>query len=1298
MVGVGGTTAQRTDREDEGLTDAGGGDDNSVVMTKEAKTLMSGIIPNPSGTAVAVAPSVRNGEPTPQDLSDPVSDDDVVTTATPSESGDDGINHYKDEESCYDNGSNTNNELLSLRRQSSIITTPSRSDFTERCLYEDTFSFLIYSHVCSRTFFLAMFVFLFQIAIYIVLAVDIINVSNKKNPLKLPPGVESSVRIAEALAIVVAIITQDDVRKAVNLIRDGYNEELVNAFPGASKRKWILSIVLRGSEGLMGLCLTFLLIMQETTVIELLLNFLAMEFVSQLDDVVFVLTREGFTGRELQKEARKLSRTFYHVNHLSTGSRTASIVTKAYFIILFTIMFAAWGIIFANQTKGNYLCSPIFAQFSVDVMPMLGTFTGLYRLHSKHFHGRSSYISIEKGGRGRVLLAYCRAEKRWTLSLSKAEEKDDPCNWIAASDKSTDFDVLATANSQWIVRSEAKGAVLPLTKPFLECYDCGDAQANGDDVALPAGSSDFSFCGEYGECFNFKKGFFCGEYGEEDGWCDSPFSRCICSSYRYGLRCEYSYPCGVLEMEIKQRDERDVKTLGGRSFASRYYLFEGVDASYRPVYISEHLEPLELTGWQPIENDFDFILFTGSRWILSSKSKFPDLENVTNYWELIEYFNHEFHGLFTNYTAWYVSEPVQIGSYSGDIVYPQGLQWFYPSDQWLTPDLQRGSIDISFSCAACNEITNPCFNGAECLDGVCYCTDGYSGTRCEIPPKSLSDGRCDALYNSIEFDFDGGDCCGSTCRSTIENTCGKVGQGYIDTGYPFCARSLNQWELSGDPIYGVSSASRSGHLVALSGNGKILAVANPGVSIVRLFDKDGAEWKQRGPSIQGQPDSIFGTAISLSGVSLNIVRNPRTSPTVTLAVGASKIGRVSVYTCSTEGCMRRGRDIIGSGRFGSSLSIAEDGNSIAVGNVDNETISQEMTTNGEVKVFTWSNSNNTWGKGESVPIAAPPSRKLSDYDFRLQGYYVSLSGDYLAVGTLEGNVSPGPRFESVKLITKVFKRNESNGVWLQLGNKFERIFYDASSRTSWPLQAVVIKGNILAIGYKGSVDVYSWNETSKNWTQREVELAEGPAGIVRWSVDLSEDANILAIGTSVENPLLRTDESIRMYQWDGNRRYKVLSNEIPGGASAFLSVSSDGKAVAVGLPFDSSNGGSTRVYNFYPGSPCYDPSEQSLRISFTTDGNPEETTWELQVDSEVKLRSGSLSGHKYTTFVEEICVPATSCVRFLVNDTRGDGLDPPGVFALMLNGAEVVRGGGFGAFASYNVANCDGNLTNTDGI
>ena len=51
----------------------------------------------------------------------------------------------------------------------------------------------------------------------------IIDVSNVQNPFMWPPNVETPVRIIEALAIVIAIITQDDVRKAVNLLREGFD-------------------------------------------------------------------------------------------------------------------------------------------------------------------------------------------------------------------------------------------------------------------------------------------------------------------------------------------------------------------------------------------------------------------------------------------------------------------------------------------------------------------------------------------------------------------------------------------------------------------------------------------------------------------------------------------------------------------------------------------------------------------------------------------------------------------------------------------------------------------------------------------------------------------------------------------------------------------------------------------------------------------------------------------------------------------------------------------------------------------
>jgi len=789
-----------------------------------------------------------------------------------------------------------------------IITIPSESD--KRILPEDTFSFFVYSRVLpipSSIFILATLVFAFQMAIYGVLVYDI-TASKTNNPLKIPVNVETPVRIAEFLAGAVAIITQDEVRTAVNLIRDGFDQDLLpKAFPGATKSKWIWSIMLRGIVGIFGLLLTCLLIMQSTTVLELLLNFLAMEFVSLLDDVVFLLTKEGFVGflgQVLQDEAKKVSNTYYHMSHRSVEVRnaSASFVKNAYFLVLCTGIFAGWVCIVWKQDNGKYLCSTIFAQYGDDQLPMLGTFSGLFYLQNKNksFHGRLSYRDRVGG----ALLAYCHEEKRWTLSISA-----DPCDWTAASSESEDFDVLTTANTQWVVKTSTN-SIVPLSQHYLACHEC---------------KYDKKLCGNSGEC-------------------DSKKNQCICKEGHYGLRCEYPEPCQRLEMGIDQPDIgfSFIKT-GETYFASKYYRLQDADAYNHPVYASADV--------QTLNNDTDFFVFTGVRWILSYKSLFPGLKDVNDATGLAGYFSSQFHGHYTKYSASYVSEQVYIDTPADAKASPLSVRWRFSAsdkDQRLQPDLQKGFIETSFFCSVCNSSTNPCqFEGVCLLNGTCGdCPNGSSGTMCQIPPTS--NGKCNPYFNNMTFGFDGGDCCENTCRSTPENTCGKAGQGYIDTGYPSCVRASksNQWELSGDQIHGENSASRSGHSVALSGKGAIIAVADPGVSIVRLFDKEGSRWIER-VQVQGPPESNFGLAIGLSHESYNITRNPRTYPTVTLAVGAPKLGLVRVYTCSSNtivssdriGCIQRGKDIVGGGGFGNSLSIAKDGNSIAIGGADRENLS-----------------------------------------------------------------------------------------------------------------------------------------------------------------------------------------------------------------------------------------------------------------------------------------------------------------------------------------------------------------------
>jgi hypothetical protein len=161
---------------------------------------------------------------------------------------------------------------------------------------------------------------------------------------------------------------------------------------------------------------------------------------------------------------------------------------------------------------------------------MLGTFTGLFYLGrgKNKFGGRLSFYRDGKDGmdgedKG-ALLAYCENEMRWTISLPNltltkdgwalsltANNVYDPCNWIAASSVTKDFDVLTTANSEWIVRA-SKTHTVPLSQNFLTCQDC------------------------------FFSSDICGNFGKLDKCSEDRWATCECIPGYYGLRCEYQ-PC-----------------------------------------------------------------------------------------------------------------------------------------------------------------------------------------------------------------------------------------------------------------------------------------------------------------------------------------------------------------------------------------------------------------------------------------------------------------------------------------------------------------------------------------------------------------------------------------------------------------------------------------------------------------------------------------------------------------------------------------------------------------------------------
>jgi uncharacterized repeat protein (TIGR01451 family) len=138
-------------------------------------------------------------------------------------------------------------------------------------------------------------------------------------------------------------------------------------------------------------------------------------------------------------------------------------------------------------------------------------------------------------------------------------------------------------------------------------------------------------------------------------------------------------------------------------------------------------------------------------------------------------------------------------------------------------------------------------------------------------------------------------------------------------------------------------------------------------------------------------------------------------------------------------------------------------------------------------------------------------------------------------------------------------------------------------------------GNILAIGglynaanghWAGHVRVYEWNGTA--WQQRgndlDGEAANDQSG---YSVSLSANGNILAIGARGNSGNGNAAGHVRIYEWNGSN-WVQRGNDIDGEAAdnqsgTSVSLSSNGNTLAIGAPFNDDNGawaGHARIYEW----------------------------------------------------------------------------------------------------------------------
>ena len=255
-------------------------------------------------------------------------------------------------------------------------------------------------------------------------------------------------------------------------------------------------------------------------------------------------------------------------------------------------------------------------------------------------------------------------------------------------------------------------------------------------------------------------------------------------------------------------------------------------------------------------------------------------------------------------------------------------------------------------------------------------------------------------------------------------------------------------------------------------------------------------------------------------------------------------------------------------------------------------------------------------------------KKGADIDgeanFDYSGSSVSLSsdGNTVAIGA-DGNDGNGDSSGHVR----IFQYAESSSTWTQMGVDIDG---EASGDESGRSVSLSPDGKTVAVGApfndrngfeSGHVRVFQWKESSSLWTQVGADIrGEAPGDFFGWSVSLSSDGNIVAIGAPYNDGIGDDNGHVRIFQWiESSSTWTQMGADIDGesNSGSSVSLSSDGNTVAIGAGakgFGDSTG-HARIFRWAESTSSwtqmgadidekeYDYYESVFSVSLSCDGN-----------------------------------------------------------------------------------------------
>ncbi|EJK46789.1 hypothetical protein THAOC_34526 [Thalassiosira oceanica] len=194
---------------------------------------------------------------------------------------------------------------------------------------DDVYNMFFLSDSFSAAFWYALMVWGLKLGLIIIIALDIY-----KN-MKVNADVPTIVRAAQFLLLPVNVAIQQELITTFFIYANlKWGKQILELNPGATKGKYHFANAMRFIDGLAFLFINTALLLQATEVLSAFLNFAALQFLSDIDNVALSLARDGYLSGSLEEVAGNVSLTKLPRNHNGTLQVLDSVAMTIIFLAI----------------------------------------------------------------------------------------------------------------------------------------------------------------------------------------------------------------------------------------------------------------------------------------------------------------------------------------------------------------------------------------------------------------------------------------------------------------------------------------------------------------------------------------------------------------------------------------------------------------------------------------------------------------------------------------------------------------------------------------------------------------------------------------------------------------------------------------------------------------------------------------------------------------------------------------------------------------------------------------------------